>query len=152
VRTNAQELNVNPDSMSISGISAGAHICCVLQHMCRDAGISLRLAVLSVPVCTDFATYTKPSDSPFASYTEFSKSPMLNWERMQYFGERLFTVDEDTTRASIPKFWIEPLNAPNFAGLCDTLLITAECDPVRDEGEAYGTKLHVAGTKVTFKR
>ena len=112
----------------------------------------LRLAVLSVPVCTDFATYMKPSDSPFASYTEFSKAPMLNWERMRYFGERLFTVDEDTTRASIPKFWIEPLNAPNFAGLCETFLITAECDPVRDEGEAYGTKLHVAGTKVTFKR
>ena len=55
-------------------------------------------------------------------------------------------------RASIPRYWMQPLDAPNFSGLCETFLITAECDPVRDEGEAYGRKVHEAGAKVAFKR
>ena len=148
----AKDLNIDPDYISIGGISAGAHLCAVLQHICRDAHIPLRLAVLAVPVCTDFATYTKPSDSPFPSFTEFSKGAMLNWERMAFFGRNLFPVNKESIRAALPKYWLEPLNAPNFAGLCEVFLISAECDPVRDEGEAYGRKVHEAGTKVTFKR
>ena len=152
VRDNSRELKIRPDSVSISGISAGGHICCVLQHMCRDAKINLKLAILAVPCCTDFAKYQKAEDSPFQSYIEFGNAPMLNWERMNYFGNKLFTVNEEEVRASIPGFWIQPLDAPEFSRLCDTFLITAECDPVRDEGEAYGVKLQTAGVKVTLKR
>jgi acetyl esterase/lipase len=120
--------------------------------MCRDAGIPLKLAVLAVPVATDFSTYQKPSDSPFPSFTEFRKGAMLNWERMSFFGDCLFQTNEEVVRASIPRYWMQPLDAPNFSGLCETFLITAECDPVRDEGEAYGRKVHEAGAKVAFKR
>lgn len=51
-----------------------------------------------------------------------------------------------------PEWWFEPLNAPNWEGLCPAFIRTGECDPLRDEGEAYGRKLIEAGVQTTFKR
>lgn len=48
--------------------------------------------------------------------------------------------------------WRAPLHAPNFKGLCNTFLATAQCDPLVDEGEAYGRNIIAAGGKVTFRR
>ena len=45
-----------------------------------------------------------------------------------------------------------PPHAPNWKGLCDSFIRTAEIDPLRDEGEAYGMKLLAGGNKVTMKR
>lgn len=52
----------------------------------------------------------------------------------------------------VPEWWISPLKASNFAGLCDAFLATAECDPLRDEGEGYARKLAEAGNRVTMRR
>ncbi|KAL2193258.1 Alpha/Beta hydrolase protein, partial [Corynascus similis CBS 632.67] len=52
VRESASQLNINPTSVSIGGISAGGHICLVLQHMARDAGIPLKLCMASVTPAT----------------------------------------------------------------------------------------------------
>ena len=54
--------------------------------------------------------------------------------------------------ARIPAWWLSPILAPNFAGLCDTFIRTAECDMLRDEGEAYGMKSIAAGNRGTMKR
>lgn len=51
-----------------------------------------------------------------------------------------------------PDWWLAPIRATNWEGLCDTFIRTAECDPLRDEGEAYGMKLAEGGNKVTMKR
>jgi acetyl esterase/lipase len=55
-------------------------------------------------------------------------------------------------RAMWPDWWFAPIRAPDWKGLCDTFIRTAECDPLRDEGEAYGMKLVAGGNKVTIKR
>jgi acetyl esterase/lipase len=55
-------------------------------------------------------------------------------------------------RAMWPDWWLAPVRAPDWKGLCDTFIRTAECDPLRDEGEAYGMRLVAGGNKVTIKR
>jgi len=72
--------------------------------------------------------------------------------RLRYFGANLFPKDRDAVRASLPKLWLAPLEAENFKDLYETFIITAECDPMRDEGEAYGRKVVEAGSKVMFKQ
>jgi len=44
------------------------------------------------------------------------------------------------------------MQAPSFKGLCKTVIYTAGCDPLRDEGEAYARKLVEGGCEVTLKR
>jgi acetyl esterase/lipase len=44
---------------------------------------------------------------------------------------------------------VSPIKAPNFAGLAPALILTAEMDPLRDEGEAYGRKMNEAGSKAS---
>ncbi|OAA60216.1 Alpha/beta hydrolase fold-3 [Niveomyces insectorum RCEF 264] len=152
-RQNATMLNVDNSSVSIGGISAGGHLACVLQHMARDAHIPLKLLLVTVPVTADHDKYLEAKDSPFPSFSEFSEAPTLNFARMRYFSSLVFPPHRlGDLHAAVPAWWISPLRAPNFTGLCDTVILTAECDPLRDEGEAYGAKLVAAGNKVLSRR
>ncbi|KAK3935771.1 alpha/beta-hydrolase [Diplogelasinospora grovesii] len=152
-RNSSGDLNVNPDSVSIGGISAGGHISFVLQHMARDAKIPLKLCMASVPPSSDGLSYRYYTESPFASFHEFHRSPILPWVRIRYFGQLCMPKEKQPElRAMWPDWWFAPIRAPNWDGLCDTYIRTAEIDPLRDEGEAYGMKLIAGGNKVTFKR
>ena len=153
VRNSAPQLNINPHSVSIGGVSAGGHISLVLQHMARDAGIPLKLCLASVPPTTDGLSYKYYTDSPFASFRDFSRAPVLPWLRIKYFGSECMPPDKlPELRRMWPDWWFAPLRSPNWKGLCDTFIRTAEIDPLRDEGEAYGAKLVEGGNKVTMKR
>ena len=60
----------------------------------------------------------------------------------------------DAERAEIealPLFFRSPIDG-NLKDVCNTLILTAGCDPLRDEGEAYGHQLVAAGVRVTFRR
>ena len=72
---------------------------------------------------------------------------MLTRGLMEWFWNH-FLEDED--QANDP--YASPLRAKNFSDLPQAVLITAEYDPLRDEGEAYGQKLQEAGVKVTLLR
>ncbi|KAH8691387.1 Alpha/Beta hydrolase protein [Talaromyces proteolyticus] len=146
VYTHSKELNSRPGSISIGGVSAGAFMSCVYQHMARDAGLKLKLAILCVPTAQSRTTFNQPEDSGFLSYIENAKAPCLNWGRLMYLR------DVVGDRSKVPKLWSEPLHEENFAGICDTFIATAGADPVRDEGEAYGLKLVKAGCRATFRR
>jgi len=153
VRDASSRLNINPTSVSIGGVSAGAHICLVLQHMARDAGIPLKLCLVSVPPSTDSLGYRFYTESPFSSFHEFHRAPVLPWKRIQYFGSYTMPPDKmPELRKLWPDWWLAPIRAQNWSGLCDTFIRTAEIDPLRDEGEAYGMKLVAGGSRVTFKR
>lgn len=154
VQKNAAELNVKPESMSVSGISAGGHLAAVMQHMARDAGIKTKLAILSVPT-TDYTTYFPfPADSkPTASAARLINAPYLTASRLAYFQKNVFPPEhQDFILSELPVFWRTPLHAPNFKDVCETYIATAEVDPLCDEGEAYGRKVLEAGGKVTFRR
>ncbi|KAL7628548.1 hypothetical protein AAE478_000063 [Parahypoxylon ruwenzoriense] len=152
-RESAATLNINPDSVSVGGISAGGHISIVLQHMTRDVGIPLKLCLASVPPSSEALLYKDYAESPFTSFSEFANGPILPWARMKFFGEQCFPEDKtQEIREMWPDWWISPLKAKNWRGLCDTFIRTGECDSLRDEGEAYGFKLIEGGNKVTIKR
>ncbi|KUL85358.1 hypothetical protein ZTR_07009 [Talaromyces verruculosus] len=153
VRDSSEKLNIDKSSISLGGISAGGYLSCVLQHLARDNDVPLKLIIPAVPPVTDCCSYKKLEDSPYESFRQYSRAPLLNWARMSYFQRYAFPDDKvDYIRSLWPEWWLSPIKAPNFAHLCDTFLITAEIDPVRDEGEDYGKKLVAAGNKVTFKR
>jgi len=121
--------------------------------MARDAGVPLKLCMPSVPGVTDAGTYRSYHDSPYASFRELRLAPILPWGRIQWFGRHTIPREKEAeTRALWPDFWLAPIRAPNWSGLCDTFIRTAEIDPLRDEGEAYGMKLVAGGSKVTIKR
>lgn len=149
VRSESASLNINPFSVSIGGISAGAHISIILQHLARDNSIPLRLCLASVPPSTDGLAYKSYTDSPYSSFTEFAHGPVLPWARIKWFGEH---CKLNEVRDLWPDWWLAPIRATNWTGLCETFIRTGECDPLRDEGEAYGMKLVEGGNKVTIKR
>ncbi len=151
-RASAGALKLNPDSVSVGGISAGGHISLVLQHMARDAGIRLKLCMVSVPAVADALTYTFYTESPYASFHEFVRAPILPWARIQFFAKHCLPKDQlPRLRAMWPDFWFAPIRAPNWRGLCNTFVRVAEIDPLRDEGEAYASKLVAGGNTVTVK-
>lgn len=121
--------------------------------MARDAGIPLKLALPTVPATGEWAKYNYYTDSPHPSFHEFYRGPVLGWALIKFFGDQCLPKDkEDEICAMWPEWWIAPLKAKNWKGLCDSFVRTAEVDPLRDEGEEYASKLIVGGNKVTVKR
>ena len=107
----------------------------------------------SVTPAAEGFLYKFYTESPFPSFHEFYRSPILPWARIQWFGKHCMPKDKlEELQAMWPDWWFSPLKARNWTGLCDTYIRTAECDVLRDEGEAYGMKLVAGGNKVTFKR
>ncbi|GLA73853.1 hypothetical protein AtubIFM55763_004785 [Aspergillus tubingensis] len=151
----AEEFNVDPDRMAVGGCSAGGHLSAAVAHLCRNAGIPLRLQVLNVPVCDLHSGYTPDGDfdrenCPYESYREMEFTAALPVARMAYFHRHFLGVPRP---ARSEEDWkISPMFAPDFSGLAPALVFTAEMDPLRDEGEGYAAKLKAAGCRVEMMR
>lgn len=128
------------DRIAVCGDSAGANLAVVLAMMARDRGdSSIRFQALWYPaVDVDF---DRPSFHEFAEGYLLSREEMI-WYWRQYAG----SFDGATT----PRLC--PLRAPSLGGLPPALVITAECDPLRDEGEAFALALRNAGVAVEAER
>lgn len=152
-RDEAKSLNFNPDSISFGGISAGGTITFVLHHMARDAGIPIKFIMASVPSCDPGLTYKFYTDSSRPSFHEFYRGPVLPWASIKWFGGLCHPPDKsDELKAMWPEWYFTIFKAKNFKDLCPVFIRTGECDPLRDEGEAYGRKLVEEGVHVTTKR
>jgi acetyl esterase len=136
----ATELDADPARIAVMGDSAGGNLSAVCALAARDAGApKLALQVLIYPVTDcDFTT---------ASYRDNADGYLLTAEQMRWF----FAC---YTRGGIdPTDWrISPLRAPNLEGVAPALVITAEYDPLRDEGDAYAQRLRDAGVPVEHHR
>ena len=125
--------------VAVGGDSAGGHLAAVVALRARDRGVPLRLQALVVPV-TDYAFET-------ASYVENGTGCGLERTTMEWFWG-LYVPD----RADAADLEVSPLRAPDVAATAPALVVTAEYDPLRDEGEAYAAKLRDAGVDVEHRR
>jgi acetyl esterase len=140
VAENAAVIQADPDRFSVCGDSAGGHLATVVSMMARDRkgpGIDLQILIYPITDCN----FNTPS------YMENKEGYMLTRELMKWFW-KLFLEDESD--ADDP--YASPLRAENLSDLPPALIITAEYDPLRDEGEAYGKRLQDAGVNVTLSR
>lgn len=128
--------------IAVAGDSVGGNMAAALTLMAKERGdVPLVQQVLFYPV-TDAAF-----DTP--SYQQFAEGYFLRRDGMRWFWDQ-YTTDE-AERAQITA---SPLRAgtEQLTGLPPALVITAEADVLRDEGEAYAGKLRAAGVPVTAVR
>jgi acetyl esterase/lipase len=126
----------------VAGDSVGGNMAAALTLMAKDrSGPTLAAQVLFYPV-TD-ANFDTPS------YEQFAEGYYLRRDAMPWFWDK-YTTD-DAQRNEITA---SPVRATReqLAGLPPALVITAEADVLRDEGEAYANKLRDAGVAVTAVR
>ena len=153
----SKKFNIDPARMSIGGVSAGGNIALILAHLARDAKIPLKLVAVGTPTVDDLSRYSAASESPYPSMTELEFAPTLNWTRLKWFDVLKWSslssdpVEREQQMEQVSWF-ADLMQAPSFKGLPRTVICTAGCDPLRDEGEAYARKLVEAGNEVTMKR
>ncbi|WP_060886900.1 alpha/beta hydrolase [Streptomyces caniscabiei] len=128
--------------IAVAGDSVGGNMTAALTLMAKERGdVPLVQQVLFYPV-TDAAFDT-------GSYRQFAEGFFLRRDAMRWFWDQYTTSEKD--RAEITA---SPLRATTeqLQGLPPALVITAEADVLRDEGEAYADKLREAGVPVTAVR
>lgn len=153
----AAKFQIDPTRISLGGVSAGGNIALICAHLARDASIPLGLVAVGTPTIDDISKYKSAAEAPWASMQEMEHAPTLNWARLKWFDNLKWQsiAPEDPTRAShisAVKWYANALQAPRFDGLAKTVIYTAGCDPLRDEGEAYARRLIEGGNEVIQKR
>ena len=135
---NAKRFGGDSERIAVGGDSAGATLAAVVAQMVRDrAGIPLRHQLLVYPV-TEAAMDTMS----YRENTTFG----LNRDSMAWYWDQYAPPGVDRAEA-----YVSPLRATNLEGLPPAYVVTAECDPLRDEGDAYAEALRGAGVPVEME-
>ena len=137
----AAELGVDPARIAVAGDSAGANMAAVTALRLRDEGGPVLCGQLLLYPVTDYHTPGTPS------YEENAEGYGLTRDTMKWFWAHYLS---DASQGAHPH--ASPLRAPNLSGLPPALVITAEYDPLRDEGERYADKLRTAGVSTALTR
>lgn len=124
----------------VAGDSAGGNIAAVLtQRAASDGGPAIARQILIYPV-TD-------CDFERASYVDPENQLMLSRDSMVWFWDHYAPESTDRERVAA-----SPLRATDLAGLPPAIVLTAEHDVLRDEGEAYAAALQAAGVPTSLRR
>ena len=135
------DLGIDTGKVFLAGGSAGANLAAVTALRARDAGGPvLRGQVLFYPV----ADYHTP---PTASSLDFSEGYYLTRADVVWFWEQYLRDAADADNS-----YAVPMRATTLAKLPPALVITAEYDPLRDEGEHYARRLVEHGVQVALTR
>ena len=144
IYTNRFLINTDPDRITLIGDSAGGNLTAALSLMARDREefMPKRQILIYPAVNNDYS-----ENSPFASVMENGTDFLLTRQKLcQYLDLYQSTPDDRQNPYFAPLLSHDLTNQPR------TLIITAEYDPLRDEGEAYGKKLAEAGVDVEVHR
>jgi acetyl esterase len=137
---NAAALGVDPARIAVGGDSAGGNLAAVTALLARDRrGPRIAHQLLVYPVI-DCAFDT-------ASYRENADGYFLTREMMRWFWHHYLEKPE---QAGDP--YASPIRAATLSSVAPATVITAEYDPLRDEGEAYAARLLAAGVPATVTR
>lgn len=144
VYTNEFILNVHPDDITIIGDSAGGNLAAAVSLLAKERGEFMpRQQILIYPAVNNDYTET----SRFPSVHENGKDFLLTAGKMQDYID-LYARDESDKQSP----YFAPILQKDLTGQPRTLIITAEFDPLRDEGETYGKALEEAGNEVEVHR
>ena len=140
VAANGGDIGVDTSRLAVGGDSAGGNLAAAVSLKARDAGgPALRHQLLVYPV-TDHSYGTE-------SYAANGDGYLLTLDMMKWFWDHYLNSAEDGRNPLA-----SPLAASDLSGLPPAFVITAEFDPLRDEGEAYAARLADAGVKVSHQR
>jgi acetyl esterase len=139
VAEHAAELSLDRDRIAVGGDSAGGNLAAVVALLARQDG---------PPLCAQLLVYPNTlhgADTP--SMRENDDPVLFNRRSVQWYWQHYLSSPADgrDSRAS-------PLLAADHSGLPPALVITAEYDPLRDEGELYAEQLRSAGVEVRSSR
>lgn len=140
VAKNAYLIGSDPTRVAVGGDSAGGNLAAVVALMSRDRGYPPLVYQMLIYPATNFAFDTPSCRENADGY--FLTGDDMVWFRNLYLQSE---ADGDNPYAS-------PLRAEDLHGLPSALVITAEFDPLRDEGEAYAARLRVAGVPTVCTR
>ncbi|GAA1981642.1 alpha/beta hydrolase [Catenulispora subtropica] len=147
VAEHAAELAVDPGRLAVAGDSAGGNFAAVVSLMARDraergyASPDIRYQVLVYPP-VDFAD----TADDFPSRTENGEGYFLTTRHLVWYDAQYL---QGADRADP---YLSPLRAADHARLPAACVVTAEHDPLRDEGDAYAARLAAAGVPVEHLR
>ncbi len=127
-------------TLAVAGDSAGGNLAAVVAQQVRDAGGPALAAQLLVYPATDV-----PGEYP--SREENGEGYFLDAVTMEWF---INHYAADPGHHTDPR--LSPLQASSLAGLPPAVVVTAEYDPLRDEGAAYAQALEAAGVRVDYRR
>ncbi|HEU4948121.1 MAG TPA: alpha/beta hydrolase [Kribbella sp.] len=139
ISRHASELGVDPSRLVVGADSAGGNLTAATTLLARDAGPALAGQLLVYPNTlygSDTASM-RAGDDPY----------LFNRTSVSWYWEHYLTDPADGADPLA-----SPLLAPDHSGLPPALVITAEFDPLRDEGELYAEKLQAAGVPAELSR
>lgn len=141
----ADILRIIPDRISVGGDSAGGNYTAAVTLMAKERnGPKIKSQLLIYPATDALQSI---SDSPYESIRENASAPILTSELTKSFWDH-YLLDEGDAENK----YASPIRADDLSGLPPALLITAQYDPIRDEGEAYGARLRASGVDVEMHR
>jgi acetyl esterase len=138
----AAELGVDPSRVAVAGDSAGGNLAAVTAIRVRDEGGPRLAGQLLVYPNTDLGPPTT------ASFVEYAEGYGLTARDVPwFFGRYLADPAEEAWHPHV-----SPLRVSDLRGLPPALVVTAECDVVRDDGERFAERLREAGVPTTLSR
>jgi acetyl esterase len=137
---NAASFGGDATRIAVGGDSAGGNLAAAVALMAADRGAPTLVYQLLIYPVTNYAF-----DTP--SYRENADAYLLTKDSMQWFWGHYLANDSDGQNA-----YASPMRARDCRRVPPALVMTAEFDPLRDEGEAYAARLREAGVPVEVKR
>lgn len=135
---------IKQDQITLIGDSAGGNLAAVVSLMARDRGEFLpKKQILIYPSTNNDFT----ENTPFPSVIENGTDYILTRKKLCDYMELYQSSEEDRKNP-----YFAPMLAENLYHQPSTLVITAEFDPLRDEGEAYAKRLSEYGNEVRLHR
>ncbi len=140
VADNADRLGIDPTRLAVVGDSAGGSLAAAVALAARDHdGPDICCQVLLYPGLD--------RDMGAPSITALADAPMLSIDDIKYMHD---LADSGAGAPHDP--YRVPAYATDLSGLPPAIVVTGECDPIRDWGERYAARLREAGVQTTFTR
>lgn len=139
VHQNANSLSIDPNKIGVGGESAGGNLAAAVALKNRDLKAMNIAYQLLINPCNE-------RDFDTSSYLRYASGYGLTRQGMQWFWQQYLQGDNHDQDP-----YACPSTAEDFSNLPTAIIVTAECDPLKDDGIKYNRLLHQAGVRTFYK-